>query len=68
MAQRAAGGAEGDLEKARYLHTLGWVYYQQERYAEAVDRLEEAAELATVEGQVVYGEIVEDLEAVREVE
>jgi len=62
LAQRAVAGAEDDLQKARYLHTLGWVYYQQERYDEAVATLEEAAALATVEGEVVYGEIVEHLE------
>jgi tetratricopeptide (TPR) repeat protein len=62
LAQRAVAGAEDDLQKARYLHTLGWVYYQQERYVEAVATLEEAAALATVEGEVVYGEIVEHLE------
>jgi tetratricopeptide (TPR) repeat protein len=62
LAQRAVAGAEDDLQKARYLHTLGWVYYQQERYDEAVTTLEEAAALATVEGEVVYGEIVEHLE------
>jgi tetratricopeptide (TPR) repeat protein len=62
LAQRAVAGAEDDLEKARYLHTLGWVYYQQERYDEAVSTLEEAAALATVEGEVVYGEIVRHLE------
>jgi hypothetical protein len=33
-----------------------------------VDTLEEAAELATVEGQVVYEEIVGDLEEARETE
>jgi Tfp pilus assembly protein PilF len=62
LARRAMAGAEDDLEKARILHTLGWVYYRQGRYEEAVARLEEAAALATVEGQVVYGEIVEHLE------
>jgi tetratricopeptide (TPR) repeat protein len=62
LAQRAIAGAEDDLEKARYLHTLGWVYYQQERYDEAVATLDEAAALATVEGEVVYGDIVEHLE------
>ncbi len=66
LAQRAVAGAEDDLQKARHLHTLGWVYYQQERYDEAVATLEEAAALATVEGQVVYGEIVEHLEEARE--
>ena len=65
LAQRAVAGAEDDLEKARYLHTLGWVYYQQERYDEAVATLEQAAALATVEGEVVYEEIVEHLEEAR---
>jgi len=65
LAQRAVAGAEDDLERARYLHTLGWVYYRQERYEEAVATLEEAAALATVEGQVVYGEILEHLEEAR---
>jgi tetratricopeptide (TPR) repeat protein len=66
LGQRAVAGAEDDLEKARHLHTLGWIYYQQERYNEAVTTLEEAAALATVEGEVVYGEIVEHLEEARE--
>jgi len=65
LAQRAVAGAEGDMERARYLHTLGWVYYRQERYEEAVVALEEAAALATVEGEVVYGEILEHLEEAR---
>ena len=62
LAKRAAAGAEDDLERARYLHTLGWVYYQQDRFIEAVAVLEQAAALATVEGEVVYGEIQEHLE------
>ena len=66
MARRAVDGAKGDFEKARYLHTLGWVYIQQERYEEAVEILEEAAALATVDGEVVYKEIVEHLEEARE--
>ncbi len=65
LAQRAIAWAEGDLERARYLHTLGWVYYEQGRYEEAEATLEEAAELATVEGEVVYGEISEHLEEAR---
>ncbi len=65
LARRAVAGAEDDLERARYLHTLGWVYYQQERCEEAVAVLEEAAALATVEGEVVYGEILEHLEEAR---
>ena len=27
LAQRAIAGAEGDFERARYLHTLGWTYF-----------------------------------------
>lgn len=65
LAQRAVAGAEGDLEKARYLHALGWVYCQQGRHEEAVAVLEQAATLATVEGDVAYGEISELLEDVR---
>jgi tetratricopeptide (TPR) repeat protein len=62
LAQRAIAGAEGDFEKARYLHTLGWTYFQQRRYEEAAATLEQAAALATVEGQVAYREILEHLE------
>jgi len=64
LAQRAIAGAQGDLERAAYLDTLGWVYYEQGRYEEAAATLEEAAELATVEGEVAYGEILEHLEEV----
>jgi len=66
LAQRAVAGAEDDFEKARYLHTLGWVYHQQERYEEAVVTLEKAATLATVEGEVIYDEITEHLEEAKE--
>ena len=65
LARRAVDGAEDDFERARYLHTLGWVYIQQERYEEAVTVLEAAASLATVEGEVMYREIVEHLEEAR---
>jgi len=65
MAQQAVAGAESDLERAAYLDTLGWVYYQQGRYEEAVATLEEAVRLATVEGEVVYGEVLERLEEAR---
>jgi len=65
LAQRAVAGARGDLERAVYLDTLGWVYCQQGRYEEAAATLEEAARLATVEGEVVYGVILEHLEETR---
>jgi tetratricopeptide (TPR) repeat protein len=65
FAKRAIEGAEGDLAKARYLHTLGWIYYEWGRYGDAEAALEEAASLATVEGKVVYKEIVEHLEEAR---
>jgi tetratricopeptide (TPR) repeat protein len=65
LARQAVAGAEDDLERARFLHTLGWVHYQREQYEEAVAALEEAAALATVEGEVVYGEILEHLEEAR---
>ena len=57
MAQLAVNGARGDLEKALYLDTLGRIYYDQKRYGEAVTALEQAADLATVEGHVIYTEI-----------
>jgi tetratricopeptide (TPR) repeat protein len=65
LAQRAVAGAGNGLERARHLHTLGWVYTQQGQYEEAVATLEEAAALATVEGEVVYAEIAEHLEEAR---
>jgi tetratricopeptide (TPR) repeat protein len=65
LATRAVAGAEHDLATARYLLTLGWIHYLRGDYEEALATLEEAAELATVEGEIVYGEIAEHLEAVR---
>ncbi len=66
LAQRAIAAAQDDLSKARYLHTLGWIYYEQGRYADAVAALEEASALATVEGRVVYGDITRHLEEARQ--
>ena len=66
LALLAVDGARYDLERAAYLDTLGWVYYQQGRYDEAIAVLEDAATLATVEGEVVYDEILEHLEEVRQ--
>ncbi|MDY7078831.1 MAG: tetratricopeptide repeat protein [Chloroflexota bacterium] len=65
LAQQAVAGARDDLERARYLHTLGWIYYQQGYRELAVTTLEEAVALATVEGEVVYSEILARLEEVR---
>ena len=65
LAQQAANGAKDDLEKARYLDTLGWVYYLQGYRDQAITTLEEAAALATIEGEVIYGEILDHLERVR---
>ena len=65
LAQQAVAGTEDDLEKARYLDTLGWIYYQQGHLEQAITTLEEAAALATVEGEVIYSEILEHLEEVR---
>ncbi|MEE8391756.1 MAG: tetratricopeptide repeat protein [Anaerolineae bacterium] len=62
LAQQAVEGAKDDLEKARYLHTLGQIYYQQGYLEQAITTLEEAATLATIEGEVIYDEILEDLE------
>jgi len=59
LARQAIARAETPLERARYLYTLAWVYYRKQLYEEALRTLEEAAALATIEGQVVYREIVE---------
>ena len=53
------------MERARYTHTLGWIYYQQGYLEQAITTLEEAAALATVEGEVVYNEILEHLEEIK---
>jgi tetratricopeptide (TPR) repeat protein len=65
LAQQAVAGARDDLEKARYLHTLGSLYYQQGYREHAVATLEEAVALATVEGEVIYDEILELLDEIR---
>jgi tetratricopeptide (TPR) repeat protein len=61
LARRAIAGAKNDLERAAYLDTLGWIYYQEERYDDAVATLEEAAALATVEGEVIYADLAAHL-------
>jgi len=66
LALRAISEATGDLQKARYLYTLGWIYYRQAMYAEAETALSESAELATVDGQVAYPDIVTLLDQVRD--
>lgn len=66
LAQRAVAGARTELERARYLDTLGWVYYQEGRYEEAEAVLVEAVHLATVGGVVVYRDILDHLDTVRE--
>jgi tetratricopeptide (TPR) repeat protein len=65
LAQQAVEGATDDLQKARYLDTLGWLYYLQGYRDQADATLEEAITLATVEGEVVYGEILDHLERLR---
>lgn len=59
LARQALAKARYPLEKARYLYTIAWVHYRQNRYEEAQSVLAEAAALATIEGQVVYREITE---------
>ncbi len=65
LARQAVDGAKNDLDKARYLDTLGWILYQRDYFDKAIATLERAAALATVEDQVVYGEILEHLEEVK---
>ncbi len=62
LALRALEGASDRLVRAIYLDTLAWVYFEQERYADAVAVLEEAIILATVEGKVVYATLLIHLE------
>ena len=50
-----------DSENPAYLDTLGWIYYQQGRYAEALDLLEQADQLRPGDP-----EILEHIEKVRE--
>jgi tetratricopeptide (TPR) repeat protein len=66
LAKRALAGASEDLARARCLHTLGWTYYRLERYAEARFALEEAASLATVDGEIVVADLAAHLELTRE--
>jgi tetratricopeptide (TPR) repeat protein len=65
LAQQAISGAKDDLEKARYMHTLGWIYHLQGYHDQAITTLEEAAALATIEGDVIYDEILEHIEEIK---
>ena len=65
LAQQAVAGAQDDLEKARYLDTLGRIYDLQGDRDQAMTTLEEAAALATIEGEVVHDEILEHLQEVK---
>ncbi|HET92250.1 MAG TPA: tetratricopeptide repeat protein, partial [Chloroflexi bacterium] len=62
LARQAVKNARSDLERAGCLYTLAWIQYQRGWYNETIATLEEAAALATVEGQVVYREIMALLE------
>ena len=42
-----------DPENAAYLDTLGWVYYQQGRYTEALDLLEQADRLRPGDSEIL---------------
>jgi len=65
LALRAVNGAEDNLSQAACMDTLGWIYYQQGRYEEAVTTLEEAVELAIVEDTLVYPDIEQHLKKAR---
>ncbi len=64
LAQQAAERATTDIDRARYLYTLAWITYRQNYHERAIAILEEAAALATVEGEIVYDEILELLEEI----
>ncbi|MCP4543798.1 MAG: tetratricopeptide repeat protein [Chloroflexi bacterium] len=65
LAQQAVDGAKDDLEKARYLYTLGQIYEQQGHRDRAIAALEEAIILATIEGNIIYDEITEYLAGIK---
>lgn len=54
--------ATSPLERARGLHTLGRVYLALERKQDAFDALSQAADLATLDGDIVLGGLADDLE------
>ncbi len=62
LVRQAIDKAQTDLERAGYLYTLGMIQYQRGWYDDAIATLETAADLATVEGTVVYREILDLLE------
>jgi hypothetical protein len=65
LALQAVNGAHNDLDKARYLHTLARIYYQQGYQEQAITTLEEAVALATIEDKVVYADILAYLQELR---
>ncbi|HDQ73959.1 MAG TPA: tetratricopeptide repeat protein, partial [Chloroflexi bacterium] len=65
LAQQAVDRAPTDLDRARYLFTLAWITYQQNYDEQAIAILEEAAALATIEGEVIYEQIPALLEEIK---
>jgi len=61
LAAYALNWAKNDVERAVALQTLGRVYLLQERSADAQRVLEEAATLASVDGDVALTGLTEDL-------
>jgi len=66
LAQRALTNAETELDQAKARRTLGWIAYQEGDVDAAQEQLQEAIELATIDGVLVYPEMEDDLEAVQD--
>lgn len=62
LAQQAQNWAQGDLQQAIALHTLGRVYLAQNRKEDAKQVLSQAADLATADGKIALPELAKDVE------
>lgn len=62
LAQQAYNWAQGDLQQAIALHTLGRIYLTQGRKEDAKQVLSQAADLATADGKIALPELAKDVE------
>jgi len=66
LAVYALNWAANDVDEAIALHTLGRIYLQQGRQADALRVLETAADLASREGDIALAGLAESLDAARD--
>ncbi len=66
LAVYALNWAANDVDEAIALHTLGKIYRQQGRQADALRVLEAAADLASREGDIALAGLAESLDATRD--